>query len=242
VIAPLESMHAISSLIVIPARGGSKRLPRKNLRRLGGRSLMQRADDAVRAAGIEAPRLLTTDDTEIAEEGRRLGWLVPFLRPAELATDDTPTLPAVMHAVDWYRDNHGGDPELVLLLQLTSPFRRAETLRNGFASLADDPEADAIVGVLDTGMRAEHVFERAANGYLEPLRTNAKVAATTASRTARVPSGVMFLIRTGALRQHGTFFPPATREVMTDAIESIDIDTEIDWRIAEALVDRGLAR
>ncbi len=225
---------AAPPLIVIPARGGSKRLPGKNLRRLGGRSLMERTDHAVRAAGIDGPCLLTTDDVEIAEEGRRLGWLVPFLRPAELAADETPTLPAVMHAVDWYRDINGGDPEMVLLLQVTSPFRRVETLRHGLDLMAGDPIADAVVSVLDVHRRAEHVFQRAADGFLTALRGD------PARATVCVPSGVMYLIRTAALRHHKTFFPPATRDIVTDAVESIDIDTELDWRLAEALVDRGL--
>lgn len=221
-------------LIIVPARGGSKRLPGKNLRCLGGRSLMARTRDAVRDAGIESPCLLTTDDAEIAEAGRRLEWLVPFLRPAELARDDTPTLPAIMHAVDWFSADCGGDPGMVMLLQLTSPFRQAATLRNGLELMAARPEIDAVVGVLDLQRRAEHVFQSAGDGLLTPL------AGAPEPDTAYIPNGVLYLIRTAALRAHDTFFPPATCAVVNDALESVDIDTELDWRLAEAAVDCGL--
>lgn len=221
-------------LIVVPARGGSMRLPGKNLRSLGGRSLMARTRDAVRDAGIESPCLLTTDDAEIAEAGRRLGWLAPFLRPAELARDDTPTLPAVMHAVDWFSADSGDDPGMVMLLQLTSPFRKSATLRRGLDLMAARPEIDAVVSVLDLQRRPEHVFRCAGDGVLTPL-SGAPEAVTT-----YVPNGVLYLIRTTALRTHRTFFPPAMCAVIGDALESIDIDTELDWHLAETAIDSGL--
>ena len=110
-------------LIVIPARGGSKRLPGKHTRLLAGRNLLQHTQRAIDQAALGAPVLLTTDDAEIAAGGRALGWQAPFLRPAELAGDDVPTLPVLQHALDWYRQDSGADPGSVLLLQTTSPLR-----------------------------------------------------------------------------------------------------------------------
>ncbi len=110
---------------LIPARGGSKGIPGKNLRLLGGRSLVARAVES----GIKSLRLarliLSTDSEAIAEEGRRAGAEVPFLRPADLAKDDTPSSAVVVHALEWLERNEGRLPDILVLLQPTAPLRQA---------------------------------------------------------------------------------------------------------------------
>jgi CMP-N-acetylneuraminic acid synthetase len=115
-------------LIIVPARGGSKRLPGKNLMPLGGETLLSRVNIAVRELNLAATVMLTTDDTMIAAEGKRLGWLVPFMRPDELATDAATTNDAIVHLLDWRNKNGQMDPELIMVLQPTSPFRRGSAL------------------------------------------------------------------------------------------------------------------
>ncbi len=221
-------------LIVIPARGGSKRLLRKNLRPLAGRSLLQRTHDTVVAAGLATPCLLSTDDGEIAEVGKRLGWLVPFLRPAELATDDMPTLPVVMHALDWFAEARGGDPETVMVLQVTSPFRGSEPLHRGLTLLQSNAQAEAVVGVMDLHRRGEHVFVRDETGFL------VSVCGNSGPKPVFTPNGALYLVRTAALRHHGTLFPPRTLPLVMDTVQSIDIDTELDWQMAEAVIEKGV--
>src|ERR1041384_5143897 len=105
---------------LIPARGGSKGVPRKNIRLLAGKPLLQYTAEAALSARKLARVILTTDDEEIAETGRQCGLEVPFLRPAELAQDDTPTLPVMQHVVDWL-EKQGEAYEAICLLQPTNP-------------------------------------------------------------------------------------------------------------------------
>src|SRR6185312_12148312 len=109
---------------LVPARGGSKSIPRKNLAPLAGKPLLAWTADAALAARRLTRTVLSTDDVEIAELGRTLGLDVPFLRPAELAADATPMLPVMRHAADWFAAR-GGTVEAVVLLQPTSPLRTA---------------------------------------------------------------------------------------------------------------------
>lgn len=220
----------IELLIVIPVRGGSKRLPGKHTRLLAGRSLLQHTQAAIAQARIGAPVLLTTDDAEIGKQGRALGWRMPFLRPSELAGDDVPTLPVLLHALDWHRQDSGADPDSVLLLQTTSPLRGGASLRAAMELLDEYEEASAVVGVQRLSFGANRVFLGDANGFLAPLSPRDNRSPLF------VPNGTLYLIRTAALREHGTLFPPATLPLEMDSVSSIDIDTEADWRLAQAVL------
>ncbi len=217
-------------LIVIPARGGSKRLPGKHTRLLAGRNLLQHTQRAIDQAALGAPVLLTTDDAEIAAEGRALGWQAPFLRPAELAGDDVPTLPVLQHALDWYRQDSGADPGSVLLLQTTSPLRTGAALRDAIELLAEHDEVHAVVGVQRLGFGPNRVFHRDEDGCLAPL------SSCDTRSPLFVPNGTLYLIRTAALREYDTLFPPTTLPFEMGSISSIDIDTEADWRLAQAIL------
>jgi len=133
-------------LAIIPARGGSKGIPRKNIRLLCGRPLLEYTADAALAAKSLARVILSTDDPEIAEIGRRSGLDVPFLRPAELARDDTPSLPVVQHAVREL-EARGERYDAICLLEPTSPLRRAEDIDACVRMLAESG-ADAVASVL----------------------------------------------------------------------------------------------
>lgn len=226
--------HAAESVLaIVPARGGSKRLPGKNLRPLGGLSLLGWTARCAAAAGMPAP-LLTTDDAEIAAEAKRHGYAVPFLRPRELAADDTPTVPAVLHALDRHREAAGRDPALVVLLQVTSPFRAPDLIREGIARLAGTPGADALVAMKELHVALGHVY-RDERGFAAP------VAPKSAER-AYVPSGALYVIRTSALRREETFMPPRCLCLPHSGLSCLDIDTPEDWALAEAAVAAGLVR
>ena len=212
-------------LCIVPARGGSKRLPGKNLRLLGDRPLLDHTARVLTVAGLnEHPCLLSTDDEAIAARGRELGWQVPWLRPAALATDQSVTIDAVLHALDWFAGKHGGDPRRVMVLQPTSPLRGADCLVDAMGLLDDRAAADAVVG-----MRCPHAANAVAyrtdgQGFAQPVESVAEL----------VPNGAVYLIRTSALRAHRSLYPPWTVPLVMDEISSIDIDTEADWRLAEA--------
>src|SRR5690606_26912718 len=130
---------------LIPARGGSKGIPRKNIRLLCGKPLLQYTVEAALGAVRLTRIILSTDDEEIAEVGRACGVEIPFLRPAELARDDTPTLPVVKHAVQWL-ETRGEYFDAICLLQPTNPLRRSEDIDNCI-DLLERSHADAVVSV-----------------------------------------------------------------------------------------------
>ena len=131
---------------LIPARGGSKGVPRKNIKLLCGKPLLEYTAQAALASRLLSRVILSTEDEEIAEAGRRCGLEVPFLRPQELAADDTPMLPVIEHAVRWVEER-GERFDAICLLQPTNPLRRAEEI-DGCIELLIGTGADSVVTVL----------------------------------------------------------------------------------------------
>src|SRR4051812_883607 len=129
------------ALAVIPARGGSKQVPRKNLKLLGGKPLIQWSIEAARAATELDRCIVSTDDEEIAEMARALGAEVPFLRPAEFAQDNTPDLPVFQHAIRWLGEHEGYRPAMVVHLRPTLPFREPRQIHHR-AALVREPRGD----------------------------------------------------------------------------------------------------
>jgi pseudaminic acid cytidylyltransferase len=118
-------------LAVIPARGGSKRIPRKNIRPFAGKPMIAWSIEAALASELFDRIIVTTDDDEIARVAEKYGAEAPFRRPAELADDHTPTIPVIAHAVEW-QAAHGPSPAQVCCIYATAPFIRAEDIRRGF--------------------------------------------------------------------------------------------------------------
>jgi CMP-N,N'-diacetyllegionaminic acid synthase len=216
--------------IIVPARGGSKRLPGKNLRTLGGAPLLKWTLLALRAAGIDQAPLLSTDDESIAEEGRRLGYAVPFLRPAGLGRDDTPTLDVVLHALDFLVGRGESEPDLVMLLQITSPFRSPALLTEGIARMMADPNADALIAVKPLHVGLSNVY--GADGpYLSRVSSD--------RGPGYVPSGALYISRPRSLRENASFVPSRCLFLRHEGLETLDIDTEDDWTIAQAALAAG---
>jgi CMP-N,N'-diacetyllegionaminic acid synthase len=136
----------VTVLGIITARGGSKGIPGKNLRHLAGRPLLHYTIEAARASGALDRLVLSTDDESIADAARAAGCEVPFLRPAELARDETPHLPVIQHTVRWLEEHEGYRPDAVMTLQPTSPLRRPEDIAGAIALLGRTG-ADSVLSV-----------------------------------------------------------------------------------------------
>jgi CMP-N,N'-diacetyllegionaminic acid synthase len=224
---------------LIPARGGSKGVPRKNIKPLCGRPLLWYTAQAARAAGRLARVILSTDDEEIAAVGRACGVEVPFLRPAELARDDTPTLPVAQHAVRLLEE--AGDRfDALCLLQPTNPLRRSEDIDACIELLAAS-DADAVATVLP--VPAEYnphwVYFCDADGTLR-LSTG---AATPIPRRQELPpafhrEGSVYVVRRDVLMEGNSFYGWRFRGYVLDSAQSANIDTPEDWRRAEELLAR----
>lgn len=219
-------------LVVVPARGGSKRVPRKNLRKLAGQPLIAHTAAAISLAGLTARTVLSTDDPEIAEIGAALGWCVPFLRPAELATDSAATADVVLHALDAAGAILDGDPDWTMVLQPTSPFRDPNALRAALAAVAADPTAEGVVGMRRLHVAPAHVFRLGRFGEINQI---ADVEAVERGEVAMTPNGALYLIRTATLRRTKSFFSGRILPLEMSALASLDIDTEEDFQMAEAL-------
>lgn len=220
-------------LVVVPARGGSKRLPGKNLRRLAGLSLIGWTAQSVANAGLLEGALLSTDDPTIAEEGRRCGLLVPFLRPQHLASDDATTVDTVVHALDWWRAHSGDDPKAVLVLQPTSPLRGYACIVAAIELLNLREDVNSIVAMTQRSLPSSKVFVADENCVGEPLAIHER-------SPLYLPNGALYLTRTTALRSDLNLYASPMMPLVLDQCRAVDIDTESDWQHAEACVAAGL--
>jgi CMP-N-acetylneuraminic acid synthetase len=221
---------------LIPARGGSKGLPGKNLRRLAGHSLIEYAARAARESAVVDRAVLTTDDEEIAAEGRRVGLDVPFLRPPHLAQDDTPMQPVIEHALAALAED-GFVPEIVLLLQPTSPLRTPDHLRTAVRILRESGAASVVSVVeLPRHLSPDYVM-RIEDGALEPfLPEGARVTRRQDARPAYVRDGTVYAFWTRTLVEGGSIYGARCLPLLVNAPESITIDTQADWDAAERLL------
>ena len=151
---------------IIPARGGSKGIPNKNLRELAGRPLLAYTVDAAQESGVIDRLILSTDSGEIAELGRSLGVEVPFMRPVELAQDDTAMLPVLKHAVAQLEAG-GWQPEIIVLLQPTAPLRKAQHIAEAVGLLQEE-SCDSVVSVVEVpGHYVPHFVMKIEEGKLD---------------------------------------------------------------------------
>jgi CMP-N,N'-diacetyllegionaminic acid synthase len=223
-------------LALVPARAGSKGIPGKNLRRLAGHSLVEHAARVARESAVVDRAILSTDSEEIAAEGRRAGLEVPFLRPASLAQDDTPMQPVIEQALEALGAS-GLVPDIVLLLQPTSPLRTAEHLRAAVRLLRES-HADSVVSVVELPrhLSPDYVM-RIEDGALKPfLPDGARVTRRQDARPAYVRDGTVYAFWTRTLVEHGSIYGRRSLPLLVDAADSITIDSAADWDMAERLI------
>ncbi len=221
---------------MIPARGGSKGIPRKNIAPLLGKPLLAYTAEAARAARRIARVLLTTDDPEIAEVGRHLGLEVPFLRPPELATDDMPTLPVVRHAVGWVEEQ-GDRYDAICLLQPTSPLRRTGDIDRA-VELLEQSGADSVVSVcaVPPKYNPHWVYLRNADGLLG-LSTG---ESQPISRRQELPlafhrEGSIYITRRDVLMIHNSLYGTKIAGFLVNEVVTVNIDEPGDLERAAAL-------
>lgn len=231
---------AIRTLIIVPARSGSKGLPDKNIKPLAGQPLLQWTRDAIaQAAPQQALAILSTDSPVYAELGRNLGLTAPFLRPAECSGDAASALQVVEHALSWFQAEHDYLPERTMWLQPTSPLRSARSIVRAF-EMMDAQTCDAVIGCKEIPRDLTTLF-RCVDGYLTPLdKTKPTQTSRQQSQPLLTPNGAMYLCKSDYLLENGSFYPPKTLPLVMNAVQSLDIDSEEDWAMAEAFINYGL--
>ena len=217
---------------LIPARGGSKGIPGKNLALLCGRPLLAYTADAVKQSRKLTRTIVSTDDERIAECARSLGLEVPFMRPAPLAADDAPMLPVVQHALEAMKER-GFDADMVVLLQPTSPLRRAEHIDAAIDWL-ERTAADSMVSVVEVPHQFNPVsVMRLDDGLLKPF-----LDGPTATRRQDKPklfarNGPAVLAVRAAVVRGGSLYGERSWPLGMSAEDSIDIDTLRDLQLVE---------
>ena len=221
-------------LCVIPARGGSKGVPGKNLRNVGGRPLI--AWSIRHALDSQTPLrvIVSTDSEEIAEVARELGAEVPFLRPADLATDAAPTEPTILHAIEWVR-NEGWEPNLVVLLQATSPIRSADSIDRAIAQLVAEG-ADSLVGVVPSSPFLWHAGDPPTAEY--PILRRPRRQDMTDAMIPLRETGSLYVTRTAIYDDLANRIGGKVSLFAMDESEGLDIDTEIDILLADRLLNQ----
>lgn len=227
---------------IIPARGGSKSVPRKNIKDLGGKPLIAWTIEAAKESGVCDRIILTTDDTEISGVGKKWGAEAPFMRPAELAEDKTPTLPVVQHAVVWLKENEGYEPDAVMILQPTTPFRQPEHIR-GAVELLEKTNADSVVGVAEIpGNYNPHWAFRVEDDLAATLYLGGPIKSRIKRRQdlpkAYSPNGAIYLFRPKFLFDGAdpNFYGNDVRAYITEEKYCVNIDSPEDWEFAENAV------
>ena len=221
-------------LALITARSGSRRLPGKNIRPLGGKPLIAWSIDAAKGIPEICDILVSTDDTVIADICKEAGAHVPWLRPAELATDMASSVDVALHALDWYEAEKGAVDGL-LLLQPTSPFRTQATLQRGI-ELFSRYGYKTVLGVSET--REHPMWTLKMEGdYLVPfMRKHGLGNRSQDLPPVLVVNGSFYLISPAELVACRSFVGAKTIPLLSESpYEAVDIDTEWDWKIAESI-------
>lgn len=220
-----------STLCVIPARGGSKGVPRKNLRDLAGKPLIVWTIEQALAVP-ELDVLVTTDDEEIAAVARSAGARVPWLRPADLAEDTTPTEPVVRHAIGQVTQE-SGRPDAVMLLQATSPLRREDTLARALREFRAT-DVDSLVGVVPQAPFLWQATEPPTAAYDVAARPRRQDLTRETLRYRE--TGSLYVTRTEIYEQFDNRLGGRIGLFVMDENEGIDIDTELDLDWASKLM------
>lgn len=237
-------MRSVSPILaVIAARGGSKSLPRKNVRVLVGLPLIAHSILFAKTCPQIERCIVSTDDAGIAATAREFGAEVPFLRPAELARDDTPSLAVVQHALREMEIRDGRRFETVLLLQPTSPVRSPEDVTSAMALLEEDSEAAGVVAVSVPEFNPRYVCVEEKNGYASAAfpRETHYIRRQDVPPVYRI-NGLLYLWRRDFLLQASaeTLFEAPHRMLVIPRERAIDIDDLFDFQVAELLLREGL--
>jgi len=232
-------------LALIPARGGSKGIPRKNIKPFAGYPLVAWSIAAGLQANSVSRVIVSTDDEEIAAVARQYGAEAPFLRPQELAQDRTPDLPAFEHALKWLEDIEGYTPDIVVQLRPTSPLRPRDMIDSAVKILIENPDADSVRGVVPSGQNPFKMWRF--NGYDKPMKPLLEVEGIAepynAPRQILPPTywqtGHIDAIRTTTITHKNSLTGRVVYPLIIDPRFTVDIDTPADWAKYEALVYQG---
>jgi len=226
---------------LIPARGGSKSIPHKNIVTLLGRPLLAYTCEAALASSCLSRVIISTDDPRIAKVAGDYGVEAPFMRPREFSQDNTSSLSVIQHAISWLEEKEGFSPDAVMLLQPTSPLRRVEHI-NGAVEVMDRTEADTVVSVVEVPHRytPESLMSADDQERLVPFQPGPMVLRRQDKPHLYARNGpAVLVVQRSTLIERDTLYGPNTQPYLMSEIDSFDVDDMSDLLIIEALMKRS---
>lgn len=230
----------MKTLVIIPARGGSKGIPLKNIKHLNGKPLIAYTIDIARAICDDDDICVSSDDIEIIKVVEEYGLEVPFIRPSELATDNAGTYGVLLHALGFY-ERLGRKYDNVLLLQNTSPFRKVKHVKEALNLFTK--KIDMVVSVKETSSNPYYnCFEENENGFLRISKGDGKLVRRQDAPISYEYNGAIYVINPDSLKRETLgMFKKSIKYVM-DELSSIDLDTMLDWKFAEFLINEKIIK
>lgn len=235
----LKVIEGKKTLAIIPARSGSKGLPGKNIKPLLGKPLLVwTVEQAMRSRYLDRI-FVSTDGPEIAEVGRKHGVDIGFLRPSELAVDDSPTSEAILHALDKFEEM-GERYDYVALLEPTSPLRKVNDIDNAVSALVRTPAVDCLVSVGEVHMEHPMIVKKIeSSGLVVPYTKKVqRIHQRQQADHAYFPYGVIYISTVSSYRRNRTFYTDKTIPYYIERWQNYEIDDEIDFAIIELLMER----
>ena len=216
---------------IIPARGGSKGIPQKNLRKIMGKPMIQYSFDAAKKSKINKV-LLTTDDKKIARFAKSLGIEAPFLRPKNLSNESEKTFDVIKHSINYLWDNDGYSPDIVVILQPTSPLRTSQMIDESIG-LLQKKNTTSVISVSKIKTHPYSAFFLK-NNFLKPFRDDFKKFDRRQQYTPLYfPTGAIYTTWNDTIKKHNSIYGDKIRPMITEQPSSVDIDTKFDMFIAE---------
>lgn len=229
----------LNNLALIPARGGSKSIPLKNIVSLGGRPLLTYTLQAVCKSRYVNRVIVDTDHPEIAAVATQNGAEVPYLRPQALAQDDTPTMPVLRHSLDWLEKTESYVPDYVLLVEATRPFIKTEDIDRGFDLILRRPDADSLTTVIEVPNRFHPYRIRFIDeeGWLTFALPEERMRyPTRQSLPKRYAIGSLWIMKPEVIRKSNIPIGDRCLPLIIEDLTSFDIDSLEDLKIAEQLL------
>lgn len=220
-------------IAVIPARGGSSRIPGKNIKLFAGRPMLAWPIGAAKESGLFEHILVSTDSPEIADIAVRYGAEAPFVRPAELSDNYTPTAPVLLHALEWIAA-HWGEPERFCCIYPTSPFLQAKDLRAGLAVL-ENAGAPCSLSATTFDFPILRAFRRESDGSLAYNWPEHELTRSQDLPEFLHDAGQFYWLRTAEFVRQKRLAMPGVRPVLLPRHRVVDLDTPEDWEMAELL-------
>ncbi len=226
---------------IIPARGGSKGLPGKNIRELSGKPLIAWSIDRAMNSKYLDRIIVTTDDDEIADTAKRYGAEIPFMRPKTLAGDKTTMLDVVKHAVDFLKER-GLEYDYVALLEPTSPLRKENDIDFAIEEMINHEEdADGLVSVGEVHLEHPSIMKGIEGDYVKPLEMNPEnITRRQDLDKVFFPYGVIYLVKTEKLIEHGTFYQERTIPYFIERWQNYEVDDIYDFVCIEAVMNHEM--